>query len=396
MEKSFKLEIGKVIEEQVTLSDRLAEKDAQMQQWHLTLGAKDELIQKLQAENEDWKQRHQSRVLPDPQSFASSSGSTQPTLEQLTAAIMPGGWPNLNGYPTAAQRAGYGVYQPGPGIGMLPPAPLVSTGVIPSFLPFGSIPTYSLPPPLIPQSAASLSIPPSTLAFQPTQASTQIAGPTQTGPTQTGPTQSGLSQAGPMQTQPSTAADQQQYGSNRGERGGHGGPGNSRNSNWNKGINASGFQQQYPPYQPNSFPRPAQQSNSFPRTVVPPVPPTITSNARPPYLKMETAEEQISALRKQNEDMRLSMFDFDRRFKEMSSQMARMTVGRVLEKEEEEESLCEDSSNFRFQRLQQNQTNQNQNKIKSNQTSGPTSQSTQTYSEFRCWWWFEGRSSTKR
>ena len=47
------------------VADLLALKESQVETWHSTLGAKDELIQKLRAENEEWRQNHQVRIPPD-------------------------------------------------------------------------------------------------------------------------------------------------------------------------------------------------------------------------------------------------------------------------------------------------------------------------------------------
>ena len=116
--------------EKAYLAQNLALKDAQMEQWRQTLRDKDDQIRRFLEENDTWRARHQSQSALDPQLGSSASGSSYPTLDQLTTGILAGGWPNLHdpfpiqsAYRAAAQRGGYGVYQPGPNIAMLPPIP---------------------------------------------------------------------------------------------------------------------------------------------------------------------------------------------------------------------------------------------------------------------------------
>ena len=165
-------------------------KDTQTRQ---TLGEKDELIRQLREENKEWKAKPPPQSAPDLQLRSCSSGPSYSTLDQLTASVLSGVWPNLygypaatqSGYPTAAKRNGYGAHQPGPGIGMLPPIPVVptpplpSTGILPSLLHIGSNPRFVL------QSTVPPSVP---MVPQPVQTSPQTARSTQSGPTLPGPT----------------------------------------------------------------------------------------------------------------------------------------------------------------------------------------------------------------
>ena len=281
--------------------------------------------------------------------YSGSSGSSYPTLDQLTAGVLTGGWPNLYGYPmaaqsgfpTAAQRGEYGVYQPGPNIGMLPQiplvssAPLISTGVIPSLLPLSSIPTYSRPPPPIPQSTVSLSVPSTTVVSQAVRTSAQPAGPIQSGPTLPGPTPTGLSQAGPTQTQLSTAADQHRNSSNGGGRGGRNRSGSNRNANRNRKDGLTGFQRQYPSFRPYTSSGPTHQPNVSVRPFLPHVTPAVTSGAGLPRVKTESADDQISALRKQNEEMRRTMQEFVNQVQGVRDQIAEAIERDECDSEEE-------------------------------------------------------------
>ena len=81
----------------------------------------------------------------------------------------------------------------------------------------------------------------------------------------------------------------------------------------------TGFQRHYLRRTPTG---PTQHSNPFFRSFFPPDSPVSTSNTGPPVVKVETAEEQISTLRKQNEDMRLSMVEFEKEFRKVRDQLA--------------------------------------------------------------------------
>ena len=79
------------------------------------------------------------------------------------------------------------------------------------------------------------------------------------------------------------------------------------------------FQQQYVRPTP---PGPTQHSNPLFRPFVPPDSSATTFNAAPPAEEAETAEEQISTLRKQNEEMRLSMAEFEKEVRRIRDQFA--------------------------------------------------------------------------
>ena len=151
-------EMQMALEEHARVMDALALKDTQLETWHSTLGAKDELIEKLRRENEEWRQSRQVRPPPDLQPATALSGSTYPALDQLTARVLTGGWPSLYDYQTGLPRGGYGAYQPGPYFSALPQVPpLISTGVVPSVLPLSSASVFSNPIPSVPQSSVSAS-----------------------------------------------------------------------------------------------------------------------------------------------------------------------------------------------------------------------------------------------
>ena len=326
------------------------------------------MIRRLREENDAWRARRQPQSAPDPQ--LGSSGSSYPTLDQLTARVLTGGWPNLHdpyqtqsGYPTAAQRGGFGTYQPGPNIGMLPPIPfvpsapsLISTGVISSVLPFSSVPTYSRPPPPVPQSVVSRSVPSATVASQPVRTPTQTAGPTPSGPMRTGPTPPGLSQAGPVQTQLSTAADQRRDDPNGAGRDRHNRHRSNRNTNRNQNDGLSGFQRLYPPHLVRTSSGPTQQTNVSIRPLPQPVATAVTTVAGMPVARTEGANEVIDALRRQNEEMRQTMQQFVHQVQDVRDQIA----GAMERNEGDDEQSSESEDEEPYENASHSQHQQNQ------------------------------------